>query len=136
MIQQGKLIEIMPVISGQTERGTWTRGGFVIETDEQYPRQLAFSVFGEIQTSTIAGFSIGDDLKVEFHPVSRKWNDKWFSELKCSNVIKKDPDATQSINNSAYNQNNTTPAPSASQFNEADSGTANNFNEEDDDLPF
>ena len=30
----GKLIAILPEQSGQTERGAWKRGGFVIETDK------------------------------------------------------------------------------------------------------
>jgi len=40
----GKLIAILPEQSGQTERGAWVRGGFVIETEEQYPKKIAFTL--------------------------------------------------------------------------------------------
>ena len=35
----GKLIKLLPEVSGESQRGPWVRGGFVIETDGEYPRQ-------------------------------------------------------------------------------------------------
>lgn len=44
----GKLIKILPEQSGTTEKGTWIRGGFVIEyQDGEYPQNAAFTLFGE-----------------------------------------------------------------------------------------
>ena len=38
----GKLIKILPEQSGTTEKGTWIRGGFVIEyQDGEYPQNAA-----------------------------------------------------------------------------------------------
>ena len=42
----GKLIKILPEQSGTTEKGTWIRGGFVIEyQDGEYPQNAAFIDF-------------------------------------------------------------------------------------------
>ena len=41
----GKLTVKLPEQRGESARGTWVRGGFVIETQEQYPSMVAFTMF-------------------------------------------------------------------------------------------
>ena len=55
----GKLIRVLPEQSGESARGRWVRGGFVIETSEQYPRMVAFTMFGEDKVAMIKGIAIG-----------------------------------------------------------------------------
>ena len=43
----GKLIQLLPEVQGESARGPWVRGGFVIETGDDYPRKVAFTAFGE-----------------------------------------------------------------------------------------
>ena len=43
----GKLIKIMPEVRGESARGPWVKSTFVIETDGEYPRTVAFNTFGE-----------------------------------------------------------------------------------------
>lgn len=51
----GRLIKILPEVRGESQRGPWVRGGFVIETDDTYPRQIAFTLFGEDRLAMING---------------------------------------------------------------------------------
>ena len=44
---QGKVIAETPERSGTSARGEWKAKDFVIETHEQYPHKMSFSVFGE-----------------------------------------------------------------------------------------
>ena len=81
----GKLIAILPEQSGQTERGTWRRGGFVIETEEQYPKKIAFTLFGD-RIDMIKSFAIGSVLRVQFSAESREWEGRWFTDLRCFRV--------------------------------------------------
>lgn len=81
----GKLIAILPEQSGQTERGAWRRGGFVIETEEQYPKKIAFTLFGE-RIDMIKSFAIGNVLRVQFSAESREWEGRWFTDLRCFRV--------------------------------------------------
>ena len=81
----GKLIAILPEQSGQTERGPWTRGGFVIETEEQYPKKIAFTLFGD-RIDMIKSFAIGSVLRVQFSAESREWEGRWFTDLRCFRV--------------------------------------------------
>ena len=81
----GKLIAILPEQSGQTERGAWKRGGFVIETEEQYPKKIAFTLFGD-RIDMIKSFAIGSVLRVQFSAESREWEGRWFTDLRCFRV--------------------------------------------------
>lgn len=81
----GKLIAILPEQSGQTERGAWRRGGFVIETEEQYPKKIAFTLFGE-RIDMIKSFTIGSVLRVQFSAESREWEGRWFTDLRCFRI--------------------------------------------------
>ena len=57
---QGKVIAVLPERSGVSARGEWKSQTYVIETQEQYPKKMAFDVFGadRIGHGTAAGESI------------------------------------------------------------------------------
>ena len=74
---QGKVIAVLPERSGVSARGEWKSQTYVIETQEQYPKKMAFDVFG---ADRIASFGIhsGEVINVsfdidahEYHPHSR-----------------------------------------------------------------
>ncbi|MDD2192583.1 MAG: DUF3127 domain-containing protein [Bacteroidales bacterium] len=82
----GKFVKTLPEQRGTSQRGDWVRGGFVIETEEQYPKQLAFSLWGEDKVAIVRTMTIGTQLKVFFSPESREFNDKWFTDLRCFRI--------------------------------------------------
>lgn len=88
----GILIAILPEQSGQTEKGTWVKGGFVIETEGEYPKKIAFTLFGEEKLNKIKEFGVGQILNVQFSAQSREWQGRWFTELNCFKV---EPSVTQ-----------------------------------------
>ena len=55
----GKLIQLLPEVSGESARGPWIRGGFVIETDGDYPRKVAFTAFGEERVAMAKSLPMG-----------------------------------------------------------------------------
>lgn len=79
---QGKIIEVQPVVSGTSERTgrEWSRQTAVLETQEQYPRQIAFDVNSR---ERIEHFSlhVGDEVRVDIDLSSRKYNDRWFTSV-------------------------------------------------------
>lgn len=83
---EGKFINALQKVEGETERGSWVRGGFVIETFGDYPRKIAFSLFGEDRVKMTDGLTEGQPVEVYFNPESREWGDKWFTDLKATNV--------------------------------------------------
>ena len=83
---EGKFINALQKVEGETERGSWVRGGFVIETFGDYPRKIAFSLFGEDRVKMTDGLTEGQPVEVYFNPERREWGDTWFTDLKATNV--------------------------------------------------
>ena len=82
----GKLIKILPNVECESQRGHWVRGGFVIETDGEYPRMVAFTVFGEERVAMVQNVPMNSTVVVTFSPESREYNDRWYTDLRCSRV--------------------------------------------------
>ena len=84
---QGKIIAVLPTRSGTSARGTqWSSQTAVIETQEQYPKKLAFDVIND----KIDKFNIqvGEFLTVQFDINAREYNGRWFNSINAWNVIR------------------------------------------------
>ena len=78
---KGRVIKKLPHAEGKKKDGsTWQKNGFVIETDDKYPKQVAISCYGKL-VPDVASLAIGDFVTVEFGVESREWNDKWFTDV-------------------------------------------------------
>ena len=84
---QGKIIAVLPERSGISARGEWKSQTFVIETQEQYPKKLAFDVFG---ADRIANFDIhlGEVINVSFDIDAREYQGRYFNQIRAWNVNK------------------------------------------------
>lgn len=82
----GKLLQVLPVVTGENERGIWQRGGFVIDTGGEYPKKVAFTLFGENRIGQVQPTMIGCVLQVNFTPESREYGDKWYTDLRAQSV--------------------------------------------------
>lgn len=82
----GKLIQILPNVEGDSARGHWVRGGFVIETGDDYPRKVAFTAFGEDRVAMYRNIPMNTMVTVTFTPESREFNERWYTDLRCSRI--------------------------------------------------
>ena len=82
----GKLIQLLPEVQGESARGPWVRGGFVIETGEDYPRKVAFVSFGEERVAMAKSIPMGTLVQVTFNPESREFNERWYTDLRASRI--------------------------------------------------
>lgn len=63
----GKIIAVLPTKSGTSARGTqWSSQTAVLETQEQYPKKVAFDVLGD----KIAEFNLQVGEEVTYHLIS------------------------------------------------------------------
>lgn len=78
---KGKVVSILPVASGTSKAGNeYKKGGFVIETTEDnYPKKIAFSLFGEDKIKTCP--EVGELVNVSFDITSREFNGKWYHDI-------------------------------------------------------
>ncbi len=86
----GKLIKVLPVQSGTSARGNWSKQDFVVETQEQYPRKVCISAWGE-RVNELASAKEGDVLKVSFNVESREFNERWYTDVRAWRIEKQAP---------------------------------------------
>ena len=131
---QGKVIAVLPERSGVSARGEWKSQTYVIETQEQYPKKMAFDVFG---ADRLAQFNIqsGEELLVSFDIDAHEYQGRWFNSIRAWNVTKVSQQAMASSANAAgvanpTNQQNLFP-PEQQSAQQQEQQRGNN-----DDLPF
>jgi len=114
---------------------------FVLETQGQYPKKIAFSVLGEDKFKQM-GLVVGGVYNVSFDVESREWQGKWFSDVSAWRAIRTDGQQPQAntVANTANGNTTTTqagangvsPFPTAQPAAEQPQGGE----KADDDLPF
>ena len=91
---KGRIQQILKPESGVSRAGKeWQKQEFVIETEEQFPRKVCFTLFGD-KTSLIDGLASGQEVEVSFNLESREYNGKWFHNI---NAWKIDTASTENI---------------------------------------
>ena len=90
---QGKVIAVLPERSGVSARGEWKSQTYVIETQEQYPKKMAFDVFG---ADRIASFGIhsGEVINVSFDIDAHEYQGRYFNQIRAWNVARQEQQAT------------------------------------------
>ena len=83
----GKVIMTLPEQTGQGKNGAWVKQEFVIETEEQFPKKVCFSAWGD-KASDIKNLTKGDKVTVSFNVESREFNNKWYTDLRIWKIIK------------------------------------------------
>lgn len=91
---KGKVQQILKPESGVSRAGKeWKKQEFVIETEEQFPRKICFTLFND-KSALVEGISTGEEIEVSFNVESREYNGKWFHNI---NAWKIEKPATENI---------------------------------------
>ena len=84
---QGKVIAVLPERSGISQRGEWRSQTYVIETQEQYPKKMAFDVFGGDRIVNF-GILLGEVINVSFDIDAHEYQGRYFNQIRAWNVTK------------------------------------------------
>ena len=76
----GKITEIGQIESGSSDKGPWQKQTIVLITLEQNPQYVAFTAMGR-RLEEVQKVSMGQVVRVRFGVSSRKFQDRWFSDL-------------------------------------------------------
>lgn len=78
----GKIIEITPIQEGTSRVGNpWRKRMYVIETQDNYPKKIAFTVFGSDRVNQYDNmYRAGDLVRVSFDLESREYNGRWYTD--------------------------------------------------------
>jgi Domain of unknown function (DUF3127) len=85
---KGRVFQILKAETGVSKVGKeWSKRDFVIETEEQFPRKVCFTLFGD-KTSLINNLAVGEIVDVSFNIESREYNGKWFHNINAWKIDK------------------------------------------------
>ena len=73
----GVIVAVLPIQTGEGKNGTWKKQTAVLETDGQYPKKVAFDMFGD----KIKDLSVGDKVVAGIDIDSREYNGKWYTNI-------------------------------------------------------
>ena len=89
---EGKVLEILPPVSGQSARGTWERQTVVFEQpNKQYGKELAVTFMNKGQE--VANLRVGESYIVSFDIESRNYQGRWYTDVRAWRVQPLQPKA-------------------------------------------
>lgn len=94
---QGKIIQLLPLRSGTSQRGTaWKMQEYVLETFDQFPRKVLFYFFGD--RADQYPLQPGDNVIISFDLESRSYVgrdgvERWSTDVRAYRAEKFDPSA-------------------------------------------
>lgn len=122
----GKIVQLMPVQSGTSARGGWSKQEIIIETEEQYPKKVCISLWGD-KVKDIEGVQPGEVITVSVNIESREFNGRWYTDVRAWRIQRNAAEQSQSAGMA-----NVPPPPSVDDSFISSSNTDDSF----DDLPF
>ncbi len=79
---KGRLIKKLQVVSGESRNGNkWEKQEFVIETDDQYPKKICISLWGD-RVRELEKFQEGDMVIASVNIESREYNERWYTDVR------------------------------------------------------
>lgn len=91
---KGKVLKLLPETSGTSQAGkAWVKQDFVIETNDEYPKKVHFTAFGEKIVPVVKTLVVGQEVEVSFNAESREHNEKFYTQLNAWK-ISKNPNGT------------------------------------------
>lgn len=128
----GKIIAVLPVQEGTSKAGNpWKKRYYVLETQESYPKKIAFYVFGSDRVAQYENITVGANVRLSFDIESREWQGRWFTDVQGWKIDLVDATAAATAPQAAAPVNaaaGAVPPPPAVSF--------TNASEPTDDLPF
>ena len=79
--ERGKVTEILMPQNGVSKAGKeWNKRDFVIETLDQYPKTICFTMFGD-KATVLNDIKVGDTVDVYFNVESREFEGRYFHNI-------------------------------------------------------
>jgi hypothetical protein len=130
----GKLIKKLPLQSGTSANGVWSRQEIIIEIPGQFPQQVCVSLWGD-RVNDAVKYVEGDILKVSFNLQSREYNGRWYTDVRAWRLDKEAAAVTAApaAPSPALSGNTDSPAPPSPPADDPFSATPA---QQVDDLPF
>lgn len=78
---QGKMVRLGNLTEGTSPRGAWRKQELIIETLEQYPKQVCLVCWND-RVAEAQNFKQGQIIKAQISIESREFNGKWYTDVR------------------------------------------------------
>lgn len=130
---RGKITHVLAPQQGVSKAGKqWMKQEFVLETEGQYPKKVAFTIFGEEKIKK-AQLQQGHIVEIEVDAESREYNGKWYTDLNAWRINNLSVGGTYQNPQNVYQQ---TPPPGYVPSGQPMQQPVNNPSNDDSGLPF
>lgn len=85
---EGQITTILPENRGMGQKGKWVSQDFVLKTEDNYPKNICFTIFGADKIKE-ANIRIGDVVSIGVNLESREFNGRWYTSIKAWSVKRK-----------------------------------------------
>ncbi len=82
----GKLLNVLPEETGEGRNGTWKKQSFVLETQDQYPKKVCITTWGD--KINLGNFQENEVITASINIESREFNNRWYTDVKAWKVVK------------------------------------------------
>ena len=105
---------ILPMQTIQSNGNTYTKQEFIgtDNSNEKYPKDICFTLFGENRVKLLDGFIAGNIIEVMFDIQSREYNERWYTSVDAW-MIKPANEQTEAAQKEAINAKATIMPPKA-----------------------
>ncbi len=128
----GKVNKVLETQKGEGRNGPWQKGGFILETGDQFPKSIYCIVWGDM-ISQVEALKQGDEIKASIDIQSREYNGRWYTDVKAWRLEKLTPQPITPTEGDKPTEN--TPPPPQPPTEDSSSNQDGNTDDEDD-LPF
>jgi hypothetical protein len=77
----GKVNMLGQLQSGEGKNGSWVRQDLIIETDDQFPKKICLSCWGD-KAAEAKSFATGEKIKASVNLESREFNGRWYTDVR------------------------------------------------------
>ena len=134
---EGTLAQKLPVQSGSSARGPWTKQEFILEfPDGNFTAKACFLAWGQEKVQDLGKYQVGDKVKVSFNLKSREYNGRWYNDLQIWKIAPAGAQPAAPVQQPAPQAK---PAPQAAAWQQAPAPTLEDMPADSDgaeDLPF
>lgn len=83
----GKVTILLDEVTGETTNSSWIRSGFVVESQGDTPRTVAFTAFGDRKAQLVRSLRPGQLVVVNYYPESREYAGRFYTDLMVQTIM-------------------------------------------------
>lgn len=83
----GKVTRILDEVTGETSNGGWVRSTFVVKSQGDNARTVAFTAFGDRKAQLVRSLRPGQLVVVNYYPESREFNERFYTDLMVQTIM-------------------------------------------------